>query len=44
MEFSLLDIAELSPLELSNKIFTYDSKIKNNDLSKVNEIGSPEIE
>ena len=39
-EFSLLDISLLSPLELSNKIFTYDKKLLSGDLSKINEVGN----
>jgi hypothetical protein len=40
----LLDIANLSPLELSNKIFTYDRRIIDSDLTKINEVGNAEVE
>ena len=39
-EFSLFDIAQLTPLELSNKIFTYDKRLLSGDLSKINEVGN----
>ena len=43
-EFSILDIANLTPLELNNKIFTYDRRLINGDLSKINEVGNLELE
>lgn len=43
-EFSLFDIAQLTPLELSNKIFTYDKKLLSGDLSKINEVGNIRLE
>ena len=39
MMYSLNQIADLTPLELRNKIFTYDSKLREGDLSKINEAG-----
>ena len=43
-EFSLLEISNLSPLELSNKIFTYDKKLIDSDLSKINDVGNVLLE
>jgi hypothetical protein len=44
LEYSLFDIATLSPLELSNKIFTYDKRLLSGDLSKINEVGNADLE
>ena len=44
LEYSLFDIAQLSPLELSNKIFTYDKRLLSGDLSKINEVGNVDLE
>jgi hypothetical protein len=43
-EFSILDIAKLSPLQLSNKIFTYDRKLIEGDLSKINDVRNADLE
>jgi len=34
----------LTPLELNNKIFTYDKRLISGDLSKINEVGNLELE
>jgi hypothetical protein len=43
-EYSLNDIAKLSPFELSNKIFTYDKRLQNGDLSKINEVRNDKLD
>ena len=43
-EYSLNDISNLSPYELSNKIFTYDKRLQNGDLTKINEVRNQKLE
>ena len=34
----------MSPFELSNKIFTYDKKLQNGDLTKINDVQNGKLE